>query len=70
MADHPAYREIISMGKPVVPLILAELEERPDYWFAALRAITGEDPVPNEARGNVRAMTGAWLAWGRVHGYR
>jgi hypothetical protein len=65
MAKHPAYREIIAMGEPAVPLILAELEARPDFWFAALREITGEDPVPPEARGNVKAMTRAWLEWGR-----
>jgi Uncharacterized protein conserved in bacteria (DUF2188) len=68
MAKHPAYREIVAMGKPAVPLILAELEARPDFWFAALREITGEDPVPPEARGKVKAMAGAWLEWGHAHG--
>jgi hypothetical protein len=65
MAKHPAYREIIAMGEPAIRLILAELEARPALWFEALRALTGEDPVPPEARGNVRAMAGAWLEWGR-----
>src|SRR5437762_230782 len=49
MARHPAYQEIIGMGQPVVPLLLAELKSKPDFWFAALRAVTGEDPVPPEA---------------------
>jgi hypothetical protein len=65
IADHPAYREIIAMGEPAIRLILAELETRPDFWFEALRALTGEDPVPPEARGKVKAMAGAWLEWGR-----
>ena len=52
IADHPAYREIIAMGEPAIGLILAELETRPDHWFEALRALTGEDPVPPEARGD------------------
>jgi hypothetical protein len=70
MADHPAYREIIAMGEPAVPLILAELETRPDFWFEALRQITGADPVPPAARGDVRAMAEAWLEWGHSHGLR
>jgi hypothetical protein len=37
MAKHPAYREIIAMGKPALPLLLAELKRDPDFWFAALR---------------------------------
>jgi hypothetical protein len=65
IADHPAYREIIAMGEPAIAMILAELETRPDFWFEALRALTGEDPVPPEARGDVGAMAGAWLEWGR-----
>jgi hypothetical protein len=67
MINDPAYREIIAMGGPVIPLILTELKMRPDFWFAALREITGEDPVPPEARGDVRAMSDAWLKWGRLH---
>jgi hypothetical protein len=70
MADHPAYREIIAMGEPAIPLILAELEARPDFWFEALRALTGENPVPIESRGNVNAMASAWLEWGHSHGRR
>jgi hypothetical protein len=61
---HPAYRAIIDLGPPVVPLILRELEKEPAYWFEALRTITGEDPAPREARGNFRAIADAWLVWG------
>lgn len=39
---HAAYQKIISMGQPVVPLILRDLERKPDHWFWALRAITGD----------------------------
>ena len=44
--DHAAYRSIVEMGPEVIPLILAELENEPDYWFAALCELTGENPVP------------------------
>src|SRR5438132_1326530 len=70
MAKHPAYQAIIALGPPAVPLILRELEREPDYWFAALRALTGADPVPPEARGRLSAMAEAWLRWGRDQGLR
>ena len=68
MIAHPAYRAIISLGPPVVPLLLQELQREPVHWFEALQAITGLDPVPPEAWGQVRATADAWLAWGRSRG--
>lgn len=64
----PAYREIVQMGWAAVPLILRELSEAPDYWFAALREITGENPVPGEHRGNLESMADDWLLWARKQG--
>jgi hypothetical protein len=69
IAMHPAYQEIIGMGLPAVPLILAEMERKPGHWFWALRAMTGIDPTLPEDRGNVRRMTKSWLLWGRERGY-
>jgi hypothetical protein len=69
MAGHPAYQEIIGMGPPVVPLLLGELRRDPDFWFAALRAITGENPVPAQSAGRIDEMARAWVAWGRSKGY-
>lgn len=31
MATHPAYPRIIGLGPQVIPLILAELQQRPDH---------------------------------------
>ena len=61
--------QIIGMGPAVVPLILEELQREPDHWFWALEAITQQDPVPPEARGDVGAMADAWIAWGKQQGY-
>ncbi|KKK95209.1 hypothetical protein LCGC14_2675090, partial [marine sediment metagenome] len=36
MVTHPAYLEIIGMGRAAVPLLLLELEKEPGHWFAAL----------------------------------
>jgi hypothetical protein len=65
MNSHWAYQRIIQLGRPVVPLLLRELEREPDFWFTALKTITGADPVPPEARGRVAEMAGAWVRWGR-----
>lgn len=69
MATHPAYQQIIGMGSAVVPLILHRLTAKPDHWFWALKAITGEDPVAKKSRGNLNEMTEAWLNWARAKGY-
>jgi hypothetical protein len=69
MAKHPAYQEVIRMGLVVVPLLLAELNRDPDFWFAALREITKENPVPAGSAGKVKEMARAWVEWGRKRGY-
>lgn len=69
MAILPSYQQIIGMGPEVLPLIMRELRSDPDYWFWALQAITGCDPVPPESRGKLAEMADQWLKWGREHGY-
>jgi hypothetical protein len=66
--EHPAYRAIVALGPAAVPLILADLAVAPDPWFAALREMTGVDPVPPADRGHPRAAAEHWLAWGRARG--
>ena len=68
--ESPHYQGIIALGQAVVPLLLKELERDPDYWFTALQALTGEDPVPAEDRGDLHRMTEHWLTWGRRSGRR
>jgi hypothetical protein len=64
--QHPAYQRIIGMGQQAVPLILDEMRRRPDHWFWALHAITGEQPASPGATFGEAAE--AWLAWGRTRG--
>jgi hypothetical protein len=64
IAAHPAYRRLIEMGYPVLPLILKDLEKTHDDWFWALHAITGENPIRHEDRGIVHHMVSAWIGWG------
>lgn len=66
---HPAYQEIIGLGRDVLPFIIQDLAVTGSNWFWALRAISGENPVPPEERGQVDRMTARWLEWGHMHGY-
>ena len=66
---HPAYRAMVDLGPEIIPLILAELAVSPrPSWFAALRELTGNDPVPSQHRGYPAPSAGHWLAWGRARG--
>jgi hypothetical protein len=58
------------MGPLVLPLIFEDLERTGGFWFTALEAITGEDPVPSGSRGKIKVAVEAWLDWGRKHGLR
>jgi hypothetical protein len=65
---HPSYARIIGLGWAVVPHLLNSLKRQPNDWFYALRAVTGENPVPNSASGDVRRMANLWIAWGEARG--
>jgi hypothetical protein len=72
MAMCKSYQRIIGMGDKAIPLIMRQLENEggePDHWFWALHAITAEDPVPQNARGDMSKMAAAWLDWGRRNGH-
>ena len=57
--NHPAYQEIIRLGPAVMPLLLRDLEANHSHWFCALREITGADPIPESAAGNIPLMVDA-----------
>jgi adenine-specific DNA-methyltransferase len=65
---HPSYREIVNMGEPIVPFLLARLRREPD-WAPALMEITGENPVRSKANSDIREISRAWIEWGRQQGY-
>jgi hypothetical protein len=68
MVLHPAYQQIIGMGREALPFLLRELERKPDHWGWALCAITGENPVPPEHRGRLADIARDWLEWARKKG--
>jgi hypothetical protein len=70
IVKHPAFREIVSMGEAVVPLMLRDLAKGPQLWVWALPEITGVNPVSPGDGGKIAKMSEAWLRWGREHGYQ
>ena len=70
IAMHPAYQQIIGMGRKATPFILAEMERELDHWFWALQAIEGVNPVPAADRGKLNKMADAWFAWAKQQGYQ
>lgn len=70
LAMHPAYQQIIGMGPAAIPWIIEELEREPDHWFWALHCLTGGlDPVSTPDRGDLEAMSAAWIKWAKENGY-
>ena len=65
IVTHPAYEAIIAMGREVVPWVLQDVAQGAGHWHVALRAITGEQPVPASEAGRLHAIRDHWLAWGR-----
>ena len=70
-ASHWAYRRIIDLGRPALPLIFRKLEADGDIdWRHALEIITGEDPVTEEMWGERGAARKAWLNWAKQQGHQ
>ena len=62
-----AYQRIMAMGDKALPLILSELEKKPEHWFYALDKIVGYD-VAADAK-NFAEARAIWLEWGRNNKY-
>jgi hypothetical protein len=69
MYEHPAYRAIVALGRPVIPILLRQIETDPSWLIGALWELTGENPVPPEHRGRLTLMATDWVNWGRQNGY-
>ena len=69
LLSNSAHLELIAMGEKVLPYIFKEMQREPDHWFLALHVLTSVNPVKNENRGNVIAMTNDWIKWAREKGY-
>lgn len=83
ICDHPAYAEIVALGKEVLPFILEDLQKGidqegfPGWWFPrAMTEISGESPdmgddVQHEhgfVKVTVEGVANRWVEWGRKKG--
>lgn len=69
IVSHISYQQVIGMGEKALPFIFNELKKVGGYWYWALKAITGIDPVIEQDRGNIKKMKKAWIEWGRTNNY-
>jgi hypothetical protein len=67
MVIHPAYQQIIGLGRPALPLLIRHLDDKPQRWFWALRCIAGEDP--SEDAESLDDAIAAWRHWALERGY-
>lgn len=58
-----SYKKIVRLGRLALPYIIGEIEKRPSLLMMAAHDITGENPVSEAIRGDIRAMMGAWVGW-------
>ncbi len=67
--EHPAYRRLVAMGEPAIPLILADLARKPSHLFWVLRDITRENPADPGVAKDFGDVIRCWIEWGRAQGY-
>lgn len=61
------YMSVIGLGPKVVRFLLRDMNGAVP-WFWALQAITRENVGVDVGAGNFRALSDAWLSWGRGKG--
>jgi len=69
IALHPSYQKIIGLGEDAIPLLIKELNNQPTFWFWALQAISGINPVPKYERGKISVMVKRWKRWAKENNY-
>ena len=63
ITEHPDFRRIVKLGRPVVPLILGEIQRDPSILVYALEEIESVRPYPEDDEGDFRAMSEHWISW-------
>lgn len=69
--NHPAFRELIALGDPAIPLMLRALADPISFELTtALQTITKASPATSEDSTDQEGTVRAWLRWGRQRGYQ
>lgn len=66
---HPAYAEILALGKDAIPFLLRRLERpgsRP-LWLRLLGSLTAFQPGAGQE--TISDAAHAWMRWGRTEGF-
>jgi hypothetical protein len=58
-----SFCKILDFGRSALPWIVHDLERQPSLLILAAAEITGENPITEGIRGDIRAMAGAWVGW-------
>lgn len=59
----PSYRQVVAGGAAVVPFLIEQLRQGQYNWFAALKEITGKNPVRRANMKSRRKAAKDWIAW-------
>jgi hypothetical protein len=57
----PAYRQIVAIAGPAIPLILADLKRKPSHLFWALADITQSRPAGLAGAKDLLEVVNAWI---------
>jgi hypothetical protein len=69
ITNNSNYRQIVEMGKEVIPLLLEDISNNGSFWDSALIELSGENPVDQSDWGKMSKMREVWLKWGKEKGY-
>jgi hypothetical protein len=65
--NHPAYRRLVRMGRPIVPLAMERYRNPDDpagtWWGFLLEDITGQGFIPDRNNFDPAAVRERWLEW-------
>lgn len=66
---HGSYQSILALEpkREVISLILLELQERPDRWFEALKALAKTNPAQDSKTFDETVKS--WIKWGKAEKY-
>ena len=61
IATNPAYQQVVRLGKRTIPYIVDAMKKDRDLWFAALAAITGEEPQGFSVVSDIGTAIDMWV---------
>lgn len=64
---HFAHLQIVGMGHIAIPFLLERVRNGENFWYMALKAITGQSADTADMRGDASAIRTAWVEWGMKH---